>query len=131
MSTLLDVRFLEFVRGPLRDRLDSGRLVLDPSTAPFRILMLWRPTIETWVLDLYRTSGQPIVVGAAVRDRTDVLLGVSTPGRPVGALLSYDPRGRGDPTLASYARDGVRFCYVPAGLDPMDFAAFLTTPQDA
>lgn len=100
--------------------------MLDPNGATYRILMLWRPLAESWVFDLRMTDGTAIWLGAAVRDRTDVLLGCSTPGRPAGAIMSYDPKGRGDPTLTSYAADGVGLYYLPGGLDPAILAAYQT-----
>lgn len=124
--SVIPVRRLEFVRGPLRDRLDSGRLVLDPNGATYRATMLWRPVAEAWVFSLWLTSGAAIRLGFALRDRTDVLLGCSTPGRPAGAIISYDPKGRGDPTLTSYALDGVGLYYLPGGFDPALFAAYQT-----
>ena len=88
--------------------------------------MLWRPLAESWVLDLRLTDGTPITLGVAVRDRTDVLLGCSTLGRPAGAIMSYDPKGRGDPTLSSYATDGVGLYYLPGGLDPQILTVYQT-----
>lgn len=129
MATLA-VRRLEFVAVPAvatsrpPDRLDTGRVVLDPGAGTFSISLLWSPTGATWYLDLRTTSGAPIVLGTAVRDRVDCLLGVSTRGRPAGAIMSYDPRRRGDPTLTSWSADGVGLFYVPAGLDPNDLTLF-------
>lgn len=124
--TAVAARRLEFVRGPQRDRLDSGRVVLDPNGATFRILMLWRPIAESWVFDLRLTSGAAITLGEAVRDRTDLLLGCSTLGRPVGAIMSYDPKGRGDPTLESYSTGGAGLYYFPGGVDPSLLAVYQT-----
>lgn len=120
----INVKRLEFTRGPVRDRLDTGRVVLDVDATPYRIVMLWRPVLASWRLSLWLTSGTAIATDLAVRDRTDCLLGVSTPGRPRGAIISYDPKRRGDPTLNSYALDDVRLYYLPDGFDPADFAAY-------
>lgn len=115
---------LEFVRADW-DTLASGAVVLDRSVgASYLIRMSWRPVAWTWTLTLLRTTGAVVVDGAAVRDRTDCLLGVSTPGRPPGALISYDPRGRGDPTLESFSRGGVGLYYLPDGFDPNAFTLY-------
>lgn len=130
MATPINARRLEFVRippapdGTVPDRLDTGRVVLDPNAGTFAISLFWRRTCETWYLDLRTTAGAPIVLGAAVRDRVDCLLGVSTPGRPRGAIMSYDPKGRGNPTLSSFSDGVVGLWYVPAELDPYDFAIY-------
>lgn len=124
MATLA-VHRLEFVRQAW-DRLATGRVVLDPDGPTFRMVMWWRPIAGSWFLDLSLTTGVVIVTGAPVRDRTDCILGVSTPGRPQGAILSYDPKGRGDPTFDSYSAGGVGLYYVPAGIDPRDFALYTT-----
>lgn len=88
--------------------------------------MLWRPIAESWVFDLRLTSGAPITLGVAVRDRTDLLLGCSTLGRPAGGIMSYDPKGRGDPTLESYATGGAGLYYFPGGIDPALLSAYMT-----
>lgn len=130
--TQTSVRRLEFVRvppssrGTVPDRLDTGIVVLDPSAGTYAITLLWRPTCETWYLSLWTTAGTPIVLGTAVRDRVDCLLGISTPGRPAGAIISYDPLRRGDPTLASFADGVVGLYYLPAGLDPYSVALYTT-----
>ena len=132
MPTTIAARRLEFVRvppssrGTVPDVLDTGKVTLDPNAGTFAVRIMWRPTCETWYLDLRSTSGTPIVLGAAVRDRVDCLLGVSTPGRPRGAIMSYDPKGRGNPTALSFADGVVGLWYVPAGLDPYDFALYQT-----
>lgn len=118
------VRRIEFVRAAW-DRLDTGAVTLDPGLGlAFAMSLKWRPTALTWYLDLRTTSGAPIVLGAPVRDRTDCLLGVSTPGRPRGGIMSYDPKGRGDPGLDSWSTGDVGLYYVPAGLDPTSFAVY-------
>jgi hypothetical protein len=40
--------------------------------------------------------------------------------------MSYDPKGRGDPTLQSFSMLGVGLYYVPAGIDPATFALYQT-----
>ena len=118
------VRRLEFVRAAW-DRLDTGAVTLDPGVGrAYAISILWRPTALTWYLSLWTTSGAPIVLGAPVRDRVDCLLGVSTPGRPVGGIMSYDRKGRGDPGLDSWSTGDVGLYYVPAGLVPTSFAVY-------
>lgn len=119
------VRRLEFVRAAW-DRLDTGRVVLDPNAGTYAITLRWRPVAESWFLDLRTTAGVPIVLGAPVRDRTDCLLGVSTPGRPRGGIMSYDPKGRGDPVLDSWSSGDVGLYYVPGGLVPTSFAVYTT-----
>lgn len=117
MPTPVPARRLEFARAAW-DTLASGAVVLDPNGSRYLIRMRWLPVAESWALTLLLTSGAVVVHNAAVRDRTDCLLGVSTPGRPRGAIASYDPKGRGDPTLESFSRGGVMLLYLPDGLDP-------------
>ncbi len=125
MSVATSVRRLEFARAAW-DTLESGAVVLDVNGPTYAIRMFWRPTMESWVLTLRRTSGDIIVTGAPVRDRTDCLLGVSTPGRPRGGIAAYDPRGRGDPTLESFSALGVLLLYFPAGVTPQTFELYQT-----
>lgn len=128
--TLIAANRLEFARVPPGrdgrppDVLATNAVTLDPSGPKYAIDMRWRPVAESWFLTLRLTSGAVIVSGAPVRDRTDCLLGVSTPGRPAGAIISYDPKGRGDPTLQSYAKDGVLLVYLPNGFNPADFTLY-------
>lgn len=122
MATI-NVRRLEFARAP-GDVKSTGRVVLDPSGPPYAITMLWRPIAASWFLSLRLATGEWITRGVAVRDRTDCLMGVSTQGRPAGAIISYDPKGRGDPTLESFSRDDVRLYYLPDGFNPADFAVY-------
>jgi hypothetical protein len=125
MSTIT-VKRLEFVRAS-SDTLTTNAVVLDVDGPKYAIDLRWRPVAASWFLTLRLTSGRMIVSGAPVRDRTDCLLGVTPPSgttRPRGAIMSYDPKGRGDPTLESFFADDVRLYYVPAGLDPADFAVY-------
>ena len=125
MVALVPARRLEFVRADW-DTLASGSVVLDPGGGTFQIRMRWMPIAVSWYLTLSLTSGAVVVSGAAVRDRTDCLMGVSTHGRPRGAIIAYDPRGRGDPTLESFARLGVGLYYLPDGLVLEDFTLYTT-----
>lgn len=124
MATI-NARRLEFVRAP-GDVKSTGRVVLDPSGPPYAITMHWRPVAGLWFLSLRLATGAWIVRNVALRDRTDCLMGVSAPGRPAGALISYDPKRRGDPGLHSYTRDDVRLYYLPDGFVPEDFSAYMT-----
>ena len=127
---VVPIRRLEFVRVPPDasgrppDVLTTNRVVLDVDGPTFSIALNWRPIAASWFLTLRLTSGRVVVSGAPVRDRTDCLLGISTPGRPRGAIISYDPRRRGDPTLDSYAKDDVRLYYLPGGFNPADFTLY-------
>lgn len=131
---VVPARLLEFTRAPVdqfgrpRDVLSTNRVVLDPDSGTWSIVMRWRPTAGSWYLTLSTTGGLVVVSGAAVRDRTDVLLGVvpAVAPRPAGAIISYDPKKRGDPTLRSYALDDVRMYYLPGGFNPHDFALYTT-----
>ena len=123
--SVIAVRRLEFVRAP-GDRLVTGRVVLDPGGATYRMTLWWRPECRTWYLDLSTTGGDVIVTSAPVRDRTDCLLGVSSPGRPRGAIVSYDPQGRGEPTLTSYSDGTTALYYLPDGFNPADFTLYTT-----
>lgn len=130
--SVVNARILEFARAPVDqfgrppDVLATNRVVLDPDEGTWSLVMRWRPTAGSWYLTLSTTSGLVVVSGAAVRDRTDVLLGVAPrlAPRPRGAIISYDPKKRGDPTLRSYALDDVRLYYLPDGYDPRDFAIY-------
>ncbi len=126
MATPTNALRLEFVRAAW-DTLASGAVVLDRSVGTtYLIRMRWMPVAVSWALTLLRTSGDVIVSNAAVRDRTDCLLGVSTSGRPRGAIISYDPKGRGDPTLESFSQGGVGLYYLPDGFDPVAFSLYAT-----
>lgn len=130
---------LEFARQP-GDFLVSGRLSLDQGGPTYRMTLWHRPqqgpqsptTGEPpgrWLFSMATTAGARIVTGAWVRDRTDVLLGVSSVGRPRGAVVAYDPKRRGDPAgpgAFSDDGDGVLFLYLPQGFDPTDFALYTT-----
>lgn len=120
---VIAINRLEFVRAP-GDVKSTGRVVLDPSGPPYAVTMLWRPVAASWFLSLRLSTGEWIVRDVAVRDRTDCLMGVSTQGRPAGAIISYDPKARGEPGLASYSQDDVRLYYLPNGFDPTDFAVY-------
>lgn len=125
MPTPVPARRLEFVRAAW-DTLASGSVVLDPDGSQYLLRMRWLPVAESWFLTLLLSSGEVVVSGAAVRDRTDCLLGVSTTGRPRGALISYDPKGRGDPTLTSFSAGGVGLYYLSGGFVPADFSLYRT-----
>ena len=123
---------LEFVRKS-QDRLTTNRVQLGGTTATFRLALWWRPmaysepqddSTGAWFFDMFTTRGLPIVTAAPVRDRTDCLLGVSTAGRPPGAIIAYDPKARGDLTINAWQGDGVLFLYLPDGFVPDDFAAY-------
>jgi len=123
----LAVRPLEFVRGGTpaeHDHLVTNRLSLVDGGPTYRVTMRWMPVQASWILDMNTTSGRAIVSGAWVRDRVDCLLGISSTDRPPGAIMSYDPKRRGDPTLDSYFKDGVSLLYVPGGLNPDDFSFY-------
>lgn len=113
----------EFVRQP-GDFRESGNVRLDAGTISHRITMRWMPQFGAWVLSLATTAGVRVVSGVAVRDRVDCLLGVSTQGRPRGAIMSYSPKGAGDPTLDSFTTGGASLWYVPQGLDPNLFTLY-------
>lgn len=121
--SVIPVRRLEFVRAAW-DRLTTNAVTLDVNGPKYALDMRWRPVAESWFLTVRLTSGVVIVSGAPVRDRTDCLLGISTQGRPQGAIISYDPKGRGDPTLTSYSKDDVRLYYLPLGFNPSDFTLY-------
>jgi hypothetical protein len=117
----------EIFRGRYLKSFEKAEPLTANAVNKYAIDMRWRPVAESWFLTLRLTSGRVIVSGAPVRDRTDCLLGVTPPSgttRPRGAIMSYDPKGRGDPTLESFFADDVRLYYVPAGLDPADFAVY-------
>lgn len=130
-KTLLPTaKLLQFSRAP-GDYKYTNRVQLDNPGPSYRIVLRWMPTAEIWVLDLYgpvpgviAPGGVPMVLGAWVRDRTDCLLGVSTPGRPNGAIMSYDPLSRGEPGLDAWSSGGVSLLYVPPGLNPNNFTAY-------
>jgi hypothetical protein len=117
------VRRLEFARQP-GDVLTSGRVVLDPGGQPYALSMIWRPVAESWFLSIRLATGGWIGRWLPVRDRTDCLLGVSTQGRPKGAIIAYDPKGRGALDLESFSQNDVRLYYLPGGFNPYDFAVY-------
>lgn len=123
--TDIAIKRLEFARGP-GDVLATGRVRLDAAGPEYRMFLQWRPVQASWVLNLSTTDGRTIVSGAWVRDRVDCLLGVSSDGRPNGAIMAYDPKRRGDPGPDAFDTDGVALYYVPDGLNPADFAAYTT-----
>lgn len=121
-------RDLALVRNP-GDHIVSGRVVLDDGmggTPQFQVDVAWIPQTNLWLLSLKTAGGAPIGLGLPLRDRTDCLLGVSTPGRPAGALFPYDPGRRGDPTLDSFYLGTARLYYAPLGLPLGGFAVYLT-----
>jgi hypothetical protein len=105
------------------DRLFAPRITLDENRPPFGLAMWWRPQAELWLLDVTRADGSPVVLGAVLRDRTDALLGVSTPGRPLGAVVPYAQRP-GPLTLDGFTRGSSSLLYLPDGFDPVLFAAY-------
>jgi len=123
VSNTIAIQSLEFVRAP-GDYLVTNRVRLVDGGPTYRMVMRWMPQPAFWVLDIATTGGATIVSGAWVRDRTDCILGVSTTGRPPGAIMSYDPKRRGEPTLTSYYKDGVSLLFVPGGMDPNDFSLY-------
>lgn len=125
---------LDFVRQP-GDYLQTNRVALDGTTATFRITVYWRPlpraypqpadeVTGAWFMDMATTNDVVIVTGAPMRDRTDTLLGVSTAGRPPGAIVPYDPKAPRSYTLGAWTTQGVLLLYLPGGFVPSDFAAY-------
>lgn len=126
MSGTLIYQQLNFVQPVDSDTLITNAVVLDQNGPTYKIKMWWLPTALQWILDLEDSSGKGIVRGCWVRDRTDCLLGVSTPGRPKGAITAYDNKHRGDPGRNAFFNEGVLLLYVPAGLDPYMFSKYDT-----
>ena len=125
---------LEFARQP-GDYLVSGRVQLDTGGPTYRMTLAHHPlqgTVEPlgrWTFDMATTTNLKVVSGAWVRDRTSVLLGVSSAGRPRGDIVAYDPKKRGDPWSASAFSDegdGIEFRYYQFGFNPNDFALYTT-----
>lgn len=121
--TQLSVQVLDFAAQE-GDTIATNRVVLDRGGPSYRIRLRWLPQPASWILDIATTAGIVIVSGAWVRDRTDCLLGVSTVGRPRGAILAYDAKGRGDPGRYAWTKDGVSLLYVPSGFDPTMFSLY-------
>lgn len=123
MAVITPVRRLDFARSP-GDRLTTITR-LDDDAPPFFIALWWRPTMASWLVDVATSTGAPIVTGTWLRDRTDCLLGIATPGRPRGAIISYDPNGGGDePTLDSFTTGGAALYYLPDGFEPTTFSLY-------
>ena len=123
---------LNFVRQD-GDYLTTNRVALGAKTATFRVVVWWRPlpamleqdeVTGSWFLSMFTTRGLPIVQNTAMRDRTDCLLGVSTQGRPVGAVVPYDPKSRGVLGPNAWQADGVLLLYLPGGFVPDDFTLY-------
>lgn len=123
---------LNFVRQP-GDRLTANRVPLGGRTQTFSLAVWWRPLPDrfpqdevtgAWFLDMSTTRGVAIVTGAPIRDRTDCLLGISTEGRPAGAIIAYDPRAREALTASAWTTDGVLLLYLPDGFIPADFSLY-------
>jgi hypothetical protein len=117
-------RDLQIVRNP-GDHLISNRIVLDDNGGVFAIDLAFQMVPNFWSCTITRATGETIVSGVALRDRTDVLMGVSTPGRPRGALFPYDPR-RVDPGLDAFLLGTAKLYYAPGGL-PLGFFALFET----
>ena len=124
---------LDFVSRKSGDVLSTNRVALGGRTATFRIRVWWRPLPEAleqdestgcWFLSMWTTRGLPIIVNAPMRDRTDCLLGVSTEGRPVGAVVPYDPKVRPSLGINAWRSDGVLLLYLPDGFPPEDFTLY-------
>ena len=125
---------LEFARAS-GDHLVTGRVQLDQGGPTYRMTLQHHPLQGTvpplgrWAFNMSTTTNLVIVRGAWVRDRTSVLLGVSSTGRPLGDIVAYDPKKRGDPWSASAFSDegdGILFLYLPLGFNPNDFALYTT-----
>lgn len=125
MTLLADAKILQFSKVP-GDTKITNRVQLDNPGPSYALTLRWLPQAELWILDLYSTAGVTIVSSAWVLDRTDALLGVSTPGRPKGAIMSYDPLGRGNPGLEAWTTGGHSLYYIPSGLIPSDFSRYRT-----
>lgn len=128
----VDYQRLNFVRQP-GDRLTANRVPLGGRTQTFSFAVWWRPMPDrypqddvtgAWFLDMATTRGVPIVNSAPIRDRTDCLQGISTEGRPAGAIIAYDPRARETLSSAAWTTDGVLLLYLPSGFDPADFSLY-------
>lgn len=130
----IPIKRLEFTRAS-GDYLVTGRVQLDQGGPTYRMTLQHHPLQGTvaplgrWAFNMSTTTNQIIVSGAWVRDRTSVLLGVSSAGRPLGDIIAYDPKRRGDPWSASAFADdgdGVLMLYLPQGFNPNDFALYTT-----
>lgn len=134
--TTLAARRLNFVAQP-GDFLPTYRVALDGTTGTWAMTVYWLPmpravpqpedeVTGAWFLDMSTTDDVPIVRGAPMRDRTDVLLGVSSARRPPGAIVPYDPKPypAREFTLGAWTTMGVLLLYLPGGFNPADFAAY-------
>lgn len=117
---------LDFARAA-GDTLATNRIVLDKGGPTYRMRLRRLPQATSWMFDLATTGGSKILTGGLVRDRTDVLLGVTHPQRPKGAVIAYDPKGRGDPGPDAWTLDDVLFLYLPDGFDPVAFSLYTTS----
>ena len=108
------------------DRIETGRLRFIPGGDTYVATLDFSPLADdeqgVWSLSLATVTGDVIVSGAVVRDRTDCLLGVVHPNRPPGAIVAYNPVVRSDPRRYGFQSEGWRLLYVPDGIDPADFA---------
>lgn len=124
--TLALLQRLEFCYGKPGDYFCTNSIALDPGGVKYRIVIRRLPRAGLWIMDLSTSVGVRILSGGVLRDRTDVLLGVTTPGRPLGAIIVNDPKGRGDPGPAAFHTEGVGVFYMPGGFDPALFVKYET-----
>lgn len=119
MNLIANAKLLQFAKIP-GDYKATNRVQLDNPGPSFGLVLRWEPQAGFWFLDI--SSGALVIAeGCWVRDRTDCLLGVSTAGRPAGAIMSYDPLSRGEPGLDAYTTGGCSLYYMPSGLNPVDW----------
>ena len=118
------VRVIEFANND-GDRLRTSRVRLDRTGPTYTMILDFLPVADeeqgAWALTMRTTNGEPIVSGAFLRNRVDVLDGITSEGRPPGAIAPYNPATSEDPRRYGFESGGFQLLYLPDGFDPSVF----------
>lgn len=119
------MKIIEFVKSA-GDRLTTAKLRLDDDGPSYAVTMDWLPLADSeaglWAMSMVTTGGAQIVSGIPLRNRVDALQGNTAEGRPVGAIIPYNPATSDDPRRFAFTTGGFRLVYSPDGYDPALFA---------
>lgn len=119
------VRVIEFANND-GDRLTTSRVRLERRGLTYAITLDFLPLADeeqgAWALTMRTTNGDAVVSGAVLRNRVDVLQGITGDSRPPGAILPYNPATSDDPRRYAFESGGFQLLYLPDGYDPSVFA---------